>query len=437
MKRESGIKRIVSIVLLLAMCAFLFFVGRKSADVNLKIADEETENLTSEELTSDIQPHEAAAPEYVHPEDGYYCLLEDGVNFALRGQVGGTCWLYSAVCAMVTAYQVKNGSPIDQFDAHALVWDVFDEDENGGVEGAGEESGGVSFFVINELSQGFGDGYVLDGAIEALNWSIEEYKEGIQKYGALYIGIPDTRKSVIKTTDGYTCLNWPDPGEDDYDHSIAVIGWDDHFPKEYFADEATRDGAWITYNSNRAGIYYYVSYDTPFDQLNDPPHFMSVSDEYAKVLTHDSGKWTENVAGEGEITTANVFKESGTLTAVGTFIPENDSDLTIRILTPDLKEVLHSEEVHADYAGYGVFKLDTPLEVEEYAISVTYPDGAPVEGESGDYGWMCIRTFSNEGESFILQDGDWLDLSLESTWDKIGFVTNNACIRALYGIIER
>ena len=145
----------------------------------------------------------------------------------------------------------------------------------------------------------------------------------------------------------------------------------------------------------------------------------------------------KNLAGEGEITTANVFKESGTLTAVGTFIPENDSDLTIRILTPDLKEVLHSEEVHADYAGYGVFKLDTPLEVEEYAISVTYPDGAPVEGESGDYGWMCIRTFSNEGESFILQDGDWLDLSLESTWDKIGFVTNNACIRALYGIIER
>ena len=400
-------KKTVSIILLLAMCAFLLLVGRKSADVELKIAD-----------------------------DGYYCLLEDGVEYKLLGQVGGTCWMYTAACAMSTAYQLKHEDTV-AFDPHDLIWEVFDEDENGGIEGGGEESGGIAVFVINEFSQGFGDGFVLDGAIEAHNWSIDEYKEGIKKYGALYIGIPDTRKTVVRTKDGYTSLRWPDPGEEDYDHSIAVIGWDDHFPKEYFADEAPRDGAWITYNSNRPGIYYYVSYDTPFSQVFDAPYFLSVSKEYGKVLTHDSGRWTEETAGEGEITTANVFKESGVLTAVGTFIPKDDSDITIQIMTPDLKEVLYSEQFHSDHAGYGVFTLAEPMKVEEYAIAVTYPDGAPVEGESFNEDWMTVRTFSNEGESFILWENEWLDMSLESTWDKIGFVTNNACIRALCGIINR
>ena len=180
-------------------------------------------------------------------------------------------------------------------------------------------------------------------------------------------------------------------------------------------------------------MYYYVSYDTPFDQVYDRPCFMSVSDEYGKILTHDSGRWTENLAGEGRTTTANVFKEEGTLVAVGTFIPRDDSDLTIQIMTPDLKEVLYSGEFHADYAGYRVFPLDEPMELTEYAIAVMYPDGAPVEGETiEEEEWFYVEAFSNEGESFILVGDEWLDLSHESTWDKIGFTTNNACIRALY-----
>ena len=432
-------KKTVSIILLLAMCAFLLLVGRKSADVELKIADDENGNVTSEVTTADGRQNGPAASghEYVHPDDGYYCLLEDGVEYELRNQVAGTCWVCASSCAMITGYQLKHEGTIGPFNQLDIVEVVYDEDESGGVYNGGKDTGGLGIFVINELSRGFGDGYVLDGAIQASGRSMEEIKEGIQKYGALYIGIPDTRKSVIRQTDGYTCLNWPDAEPENYDHSIAVIGWDDHFPKEYFAEEASRDGAWITYNSNRAGDYYYVSYDTPFDQVNDPPCFMSVTDEYSKVVTHDGGRWTPDTAGEGQTKAANVFKEEGTLAAVGTYITKDDADLTIEIMTPDLKQVLYTEEVHADYAGYAVFPLTTPLEVTEYAIAVTYPDGVPVEGETFDEGWVYVKAFSNEGESFILIEDEWLDLSLDSTRDKIGFVTNNACIRALYGIIDR
>ena len=418
-------KKVISIVLLLAMCGLLAF-GGKALDKTREAAEVPA---PEEEITG---LPEVKEQEYIHPEDGYYCLLEDGVEYELKNQVAGTCWVCTSTCAMNTAYQLKYGKKIDVFNQLDFVAEVFDEDEVGGVYGGGKDSGGCAIFVVNELSLGFLDGYVLDGAIRASEWSMDEYKEGIKKYGALYIGIPDTHRSYIRKKDGYTTLNWPDAETEDYDHSIAVIGWDDHFPKEYFAEEASRDGAWITYNSNRSGDYYYVSYDTPFDQINDAPYFMSVSTDYAKVATHDGGMWTEETAGEGETVAAGVFHEEGTLSAVGTFVNAENADITIQVMTPDLKEELCTETFHADHTGYYVFSLSEPMEVKDYAIAVTYPDGAPVEGENQDWDWMTITAFSKEGESFILLDGVWLDLSLESTWEKVGFTTNNACIRALY-----
>ena len=434
MKKDLFIKRAVSVASLLALSTFLLCADRIVSGGNHMDAQGDAGDVTSEAVTSE-NPGKVSGGEvheYMHPDDGYYCLLEDGVEYELREQQAGTCWICASTCAMITAYRLKHEGTIEAFDDLDLVDEIFDEDENGGVSGGDEHYGGVAVFVVNELSRGFLDGYVLDGYIQAQDWSLEEIKEGIQKYGALYIGIPDSRKRFIRPKDGYLNLNFPNPEPEDYDHSIAIVGWDDHFPKEYFAVEASRDGAWIAYNSNTPGKYYYVSYDTPFDRVNDLPAFMSVTDEYTKVLTHDGGRWTEDTAGEGETVTANVFKEEGKLAAVGTYITRDDSDLTVRIMTPDLKEVLYSAVFHAPYAGYCVIPLDTPMEVTEYAIAVTYPDGAPVEGESFDESPFRIKVSGNEGESFILVGDEWLDLCMETTWDRIGFVTNNACIRALY-----
>lgn len=45
---------------------------------------------------------------------------------------------------------------------------------------------------------------------------------------------------------------------------------------------------------------------------------------------------------------------------------------------------------------------------------------------------LRVEAVSEEGQSFILCDGEWLDMSRESTWQRLGQETNNACIRALY-----
>ena len=374
---------------------------------------------------------------YVHKEEGYYNIDEiyDGLPFV--AQTAGTCWICASIYSMSSAYKMKTGRTID-LEEMKVLYEIYDDDKEEGVfitpPMSKEQGGGLSFFAVNELSRGFGEGLVLDEAISAENWSRDEIKEGLKKYGALYIGIPDTDASKKGAFDGYFTMNFPDAKPEDYDHSITIIGWDDNFPKEYFREKASQDGAWITYNSNNSAMYYYVSYDTEIDQLQDPPCFLSVSDDYSKVVSYDCGSWDKRFIKTGDSTeTANVFDEKGTLAAVGTFTLGDDQDLTVKIMSKDFSECIYSQDCHIDRAGYHVIKIDTPLEVDGYAIAVTYPGMAPIEGTSvtPEEG-MEIRITSGMGQSFVHMDGKWLDLADKETCKKVGKVTNNCCIKALY-----
>ncbi len=405
------------------------------------------ESAASEEISVEVSPQQPSTKnnhlikhhnehQYKHGENGYYNLLDDGIEFDLTGQLSGTCWICASICALTTSYQFDHDETIE-FDQLDLLNQIYRDDKEEGVfivKGADKEAiGGSGVFVTNELANGFDDGLVLDGAIIAQNWTMDEVKEGIKRYGALYIGIPDPQNKK-GTHDNYFTMNCPAPRNGEFDHSIAVLGWDDSFPKEYFNEPASQDGAWITYNSNYPLGYYYVSYDTPFDQLYDIPLFLSVTEDYSKVLAYDCGQWfTKPVITGDETTTANVFREKGTLAAVGTYVPTDDTDLAIKIMTPDLDGCLYSQEFHADYAGYCVFELEKPIDVDEYAIAVTYPNGAPVEGKAEKLETAIYTDVtSKSGQSFILFDGKWLDMSEEQTWNQLGCETNNACIKALY-----
>ena len=380
--------------------------------------------------------HHSTEHEYNHGSEGYYNLLDDGVEFELVGQRSGTCWICASSCAMMTSYQLDHDEKI-MFDQLDLLNAVYNDDNEEGVfvsEGTDKEAfGGSGIFVVNDLANGFIDGLVLDNAISAQHWTMEEVKDGIKRYGALYIGIPDpqTKKG---TYDNYYTMNCPSPTDGEFDHSIAVLGWDDSFPKEYFHEQASQDGAWITYNSNYPLGFFYVSYDTPFDQVNDTPLFMSLTKDYSKVASYDCGRWlTEPVSTGASTTTANVFKEKGTLAAVGTYVSEDNTDITIEIMTPDLDKSLYSQKCHAELAGYCVFELKEPMEVDEYAIAITYPNGAPVEGSAEELDTaLYTKKTSKKGQSYILVDDNWLDMSDEKTWDQLGCETNNACIKALY-----
>ena len=212
---------------------------------------------------------------------------------------------------------------------------------------------------------------------------------------------------------------------------MTIVGYDDHFPKEYFNTPASQDGAWIVYNSNMGEGFNYVSYDCPFNYTISH----TISDKYSEVLSYDAGNEMDRIIKTGDSTkTANVFHKKGKLAAVGTFNDSDKQNIRIEIMSADFKNVIYTQDAALDYHGYHTVVLTTPVEVEDYAVVITYSDGAPVEGESHDFGAADYKTVSEKGQSFVLVDGTWKDLTDADakTVLKTDFAPGNACIKALY-----
>ncbi|MCR4604642.1 MAG: hypothetical protein K5639_01445 [Eubacterium sp.] len=398
---------------------------------------QKTPESTSSVSGQAVSEGAATKEKYVHGEDGYFNLDEE-VTVRIRAQRHGTCWLFASSVSMETAYELQNGKEIE-LDPESLVDVIYGKDKKEGVfpnEENGLEIGGCGTFVAMTLSNGFGN-LVLDRAIKLPDNDRDTIKEYVKKYGAMYTGVPDGRPGIHGYFDGYSTMNCVTDDPKELDHSVAIVGWDDHFPKEYFNDPASQDGAWIAVNSSMNTGYYYISYDASLDFTGDIPLFLSVSDEYGYVASHDCGTDIENeIKSDGEIVTANVFHKKGTLSAVGTYIIENmDQDITVDIYDSDLKKLLYTQDAHIHDTGYHTIPLDEPIEVKDYAIAIHYKDIAPVEGEGRPLDeTLTFKTVSKPGQSFIKIGKKWYDLHDRATLKKLGRKkkTNNCCIKGLY-----
>lgn len=371
---------------------------------------------------------------YHHGTDGYFCLDDAGIHVDMIAQKSGTCWIHAGTCSMKTAYQIAHDGKEIELDPMELVPKIYrmEGKEGYSLDGANIYSfGGQSISIINTLANGF-DGLVVDRGIDAAGYSPEQFKEAIQKYGACVIGVPDSDPTKKSTQHGYTTLRHVTKNINDYDHSVALIGWDDHFPKEYFCDTATQDGAWITYNSQSNSDYYYISYDVRFDNIGDVPAFISVTDEYKDVLYHDQGFHDKLIKTGDETVAANIFHKKGTLAAVGTYTTKEDEEIEIEIRDKNLKKVLYRQKA-TPFKGYSVVKLDQPVEVDDFAVVIHYPTGAPVEGPNWKYEEIRFKTVIHPGESYVKIGDKWMDLSKKETKKKldIQFTPRNACIKAL------
>lgn len=383
----------------------------------------ETKNV---ELEYDTQEHE-----YVHGDDGYYCLLSK-VPYELENQVGETCWIYSSVASMETGYEYKTGKTVDLDPVKVLEY-VFPDDAEEGLfiqkNLSKTEVGGWIWLVTESLSNGFGD-YVLDDATILGDFDAEVVKDYLQNRGAVNVVMPDRDQSKQKIIDNYRTVNYVTDKDEDYDHQVALVGWDDSFPKDYFKEAASSDGAWIAYNSAEADRLYYISYDTKLRE----PIGLSMSDEYAGVLSYDCGnEGDKNICLGDETKVANVYAYEGKLGAVGIYNVAKEQDICIEIYDQDFSKLLYTRNSHMATKGYHVIPLDKPVKVNGFAIAVTFTEGAPVEGETIDMDHILYSTVSHAGESYIYLDGQWQDLSDATVYSKLGLdvVPNNACIKGL------
>jgi hypothetical protein len=299
------------------------------------------------------------------------------------------------------------------------------------------DRGGYAWGCTITLSDGFAgkdsDLYVVDGSARLEEGNFKQLKKYISTVGGVVAAVPDVNPKKIKRKDNHWTLNHVTDREEDYDHVVTIIGWDDEYPKENFADPASQDGAWFAYNSNRSVDYYIISYDTVLVE----PTGVTVSDEYNKVISYDSGNEDRFVIDtNGETKIANVFDEGGILSAVGTYNVTESQDITIEIYDKDLKKVKYKQDAHLDYRGYHVIKLNKNLKMKKgFAVAITFHEGAPVEGEQFELSDNTLYDPSSEvGKSFVYLDDSWADLHDADISKRLGidFTPNNACIKALF-----
>ncbi len=393
----------------------------------------ETTSETAAETTADTAETTTERPsgDYVHGEDGYFNLADEIPEFQMRMQDGGTCWLYAACASMETAYYKQNGRYMSLDPLELLDIIYINEKQDGFIPiktTIAKEYGGWQWMVTETLTRGFG-GLVIDSSVILDSTDRKAIQENIRSRGAVAVGIPDSEMKRLGVFGPYTTWNHPDA--DFFDHDVTIIGWDDHFPKEYFNTPADEDGAWITYNSNfSATKFYYISYSTPLEYAISH----SVTDRYGEVLSYDAGNEQDRyITTQDSTKTANVFHKEGRLTAVGTYNDFDTQDITIEIYDSTFTDLLYSQENTLGYHGYHTIDLDTPADVTDYAIAVTYSKGAPVEGETIDYDMVDYTTFSESGESFVYIDGEWKDMHDSDIRSTLGidYEPNNCCIKAL------
>lgn len=428
-------KQVIGALLLTGMllmngCADSSSSGKQTPAASSSSAAE-TSSTADSSSSADSSSEAAPVYDYEHSTDGYFNLLDECKQFRLKTQQAGTCWLYAGRSSLALAYEKATGKELTMEIPDMLEAIYRDDKQEGffvkqGIDKA--ELGGWQTMITAALSRGYKDGLTLESTVDIDPSDHEAIKNALRTRGA--IAAETLEEPFSKGIFGkYYTLTYTK--QDSLDHDVTIVGYDDHFPKEYFTTPASQDGAWIVYNSNLGEMLCYISYDAPFGYTFSH----TVSDKYSDVLSYDAGNEMDRYIKTGDTTkTANVFHKKGKLAAVGTFNDFGKQDIKIEIMSADLKNVIYTQDAVLDFKGYHTIELTKPVDVEDYAVVITYSKGASVEGETIGHDSGKYKTVSEKGQSFVFVNSAWKDLTDADakTVLKTGFAPGNACIKALY-----
>ena len=283
-------------------------------------------------------------------------------------------------------------------------------------------------------------------------------------------------------------------------HAVTIIGWDDTYSKENFANSEYKplsDGAYLVLNSYGESIlpYFYVSYEDSliekyvrgikniqvyseeeknYDNLyqydetgeNFPNYEVTLKGASVKDINVKDIN-VKDITLEGEIYTANVFKRKDStkkeyVKEVGIYVPITEGiEIYVDAKNGDMKDYGEAVAVYtgnnALEPGYHAIKLGTPIEVtgEKFAIIVKY-----INAEGAKYSLECnlndteltansniwSKAKAEAGQSFISTNGnEWEDINGYEFlyWSLTGnmfvkktYKNTNACIKAFTKVEE-
>ena len=412
-------------------------------------------------------------------------MREAGTIGSVKNQTGyGTCWAHSAIASAETS--VMSAEPaVDLSEFHTTYYTYYGNDQvlppdpsvNGIMSMGGDASLAVNLWAqwigpANESDLKYGDtDFFSDKArVEEMRekcayhlenawiFDYERDRSNQEEIDSLIKGFIMDGKAVdvsfyADNSSQYDSENYSTNSRKPQrfaNHSVAIVGWDDQFPKEDFIIPPEHDGAWLIRNSWGTSTgdegYMWISYDDK--SLTDfAVYELGDRNNYATNYQHDTFKSAQSFSADTEENTgtytANVFTAESDqfIDAIGTYFVASGTQYSITVYTdltdpndPDSGTPSAQTVGTADMTGYRTIPLDEGVFVSEgsnFAVCVKFycPENKfPVAvegamyvvddetGEISDLASFCkyeqLAANMEPGQSFYSSDGDqWTDMT--------------------------
>ena len=359
----------------------------------------------------------------------------------------GTCWAHAALASLESCVLRNGGEVMDLSENNLANLSGFD---------SGYGDGGNGNMACAYLLRWDGpvleseDPYGRPGAsrafpptyhLQSVRWvppmrdasDTAGLKEAVSELGAVYVGYMHDQEPAVfnEETAAYYLAGQASPQSGG--HAVAIVGWDDAFPREKFRVTPPGDGAWIVRNSWGTGWgdggYFYVSYhDQTFGRMTPGYVFCGVESKanYDDVLQYDRLGLVSCIGLSESASAANVFPADRDLSvqAVGFYAlaPQTSYRVSVRVGC-SAENPVSGDEVCAvtgvcEWPGYVTVSLPSAVGVSRgqlfsTVVELTSPGMTTPVGI--EFAFPQLGTSKAEaapGQSFCrVDESGWMDMT--------------------------
>ena len=357
----------------------------------------------------------------------------------------GSCWAFGGIAAIESALLKATGIAYDlsenNMHSGGLMYSIYGDSRN--------SEGGYEFTALGNALSWYGvipeqeDAYDQRGMVSSMkesenrihiqdaviifpgdfNKTTELIKHALINYGAVDISYcAESNEPYYNSTNHAFYIN----ETMEYNHLVAIVGWDDNFSKDNFIITPPSDGAWIVRNSwgeewGDNGYFYMSYYDKSFLTVDSVVNTRSAAVayiinntiQYKTNYQTDFTGLTEFDSNYACYSNSFVSSESELIGAVGTYFNDSGVDYELKIYVNG--KLMHTQSGVSEYSGFKTIILN------KY-IPIKAGDNFKVEFKNMIVPYQFkSRVHITEGQSYVSADG--------KTWTDYATLNKTVCLK--------